>query len=194
MLRGMIFLDHLNFDISLQSYYSSIGKSSPKLDYNKLFRNIAAKFSNIDFVKAFVFAPKPDNFLMQDPRLQGYYKWVVGMKNAKYIDVIEANYYARPINQSIAMDITDKSTYYKVEKGTDINLALHALSKASHNAYDVAFVISADTDYIPLYKELKNMGKVVILVVIENQSIGKTKPEVDDFIVLGEDFFSNCLR
>ena len=38
MLRGMIFIDHMNFDIALQKYYRSLGKTTPKLDYNKLFK------------------------------------------------------------------------------------------------------------------------------------------------------------
>ncbi len=37
MLRGMVFMDHMNFDISLKVYYKSLGTDAPKLDYNKLF-------------------------------------------------------------------------------------------------------------------------------------------------------------
>lgn len=34
MLRGMVFIDHMNFDIALQKYYKSLNKPTIKLDYN----------------------------------------------------------------------------------------------------------------------------------------------------------------
>lgn len=141
MLRGMVFVDHMNFDIAIRNYYNS--KSIPliSLDYNTLFKGIVSKIPNIDYLKTFIFAPKPDDF-----------------------------------------------------KGTDINLAIHALSKAYNNAYDVAFVISADTDYISLYKQLKNLGKIVIVVTVSGQSIGQIIPEVDDYISLDDSFFSQHIR
>lgn len=66
MLRGMVFIDHMNFDIALQKYYKSINKPTIKLDYNKLFRNVCTKIDNVDFLKRFIFVPKPDDFLMKD--------------------------------------------------------------------------------------------------------------------------------
>jgi len=191
----MVFVDHMNFNISVNDYYrNTLQLPSPKLDYNTVFRGIVQMIPNVDFLKAIIFAPEPDNFLMQDPYLLGYYKWVQGLKSAKYIDVVEGRYLARPVTDGTKMDISDKTTYYKVEKGTDINLALHAVSKAQNNAYDVAFVLSADTDYISLYKQLKSLGKIVVVVAIKGQSLGKITPEVDDYLFLDESFFSLHLR
>lgn len=62
MLRGMVFIDHMNFDIALQKYYRGLGKATPKLDYNKLFKNICDQIPNVDFLKGFIFVPKPDDF------------------------------------------------------------------------------------------------------------------------------------
>ncbi|MCL2002905.1 MAG: hypothetical protein FWG72_02740 [Oscillospiraceae bacterium] len=42
-MRGMVFMDHMNFDIALQEYYMSYGEPTPKLDYRKLFRNLTAE-------------------------------------------------------------------------------------------------------------------------------------------------------
>ncbi len=50
MLRGMIFIDHMNFDIALQRYYKSLNKPTIKLDYNKLFRNVCTQILNVDFL------------------------------------------------------------------------------------------------------------------------------------------------
>lgn len=195
MLRGMVFVDHMNFNIALQSYYKSLNKLTPKLDYNMLFREVGKLIPNVDYLKTFIFAPKPDDFLMNDSYLKGYYKWLSGLSSAQYIDVIEGRYLARPTSSAPnTMNISDHSTYYKVEKGTDINLAVHALSKAHFNSYDVAFVMSADTDYISVYKLLKSIGKIVVVIGVTGQNLGKIIPEVDDYKFLDDAFFQNCLR
>lgn len=194
MLRGMVFVDHMNFNIALGDYYASLGKKTPNLDYNTVFQGVVSLIPNISYTKTTIFAPEPDSFLMKDPYLCGYYKWVQGMKNAKYLDVVEGRYIGRPVGDAADMDIGDKSTYYKVEKGTDINLAIHAITKAYNNAYDVAFVVSADTDYISLYRQLKNIGKIVVAVAVMGQKLGKVIPEVDDYCILDEGFFSKYLR
>ena len=184
----------MNFDIALKTYYRSRNCDPPRLDYNTLFKGVVNKIPNVDFLKAFIFAPEPDPFLMKDPMLLSYYKWIQGLKSSKYIDVIEGRYLGRPVNEAIPMDITDRNTYYKEEKGTDINLAIHALVKAYSNSYDVAYIMSADTDYISVYKQLKNLGKIVVLVVVKGQQFGKITPEVDDFVLLDDYFFSNHIR
>lgn len=194
MLRGMVFVDHMNFNIAVGDYYSRIGQQTPYLDYNTVFKGIVSLIPNISYTKTTVFAPKPDDFLMSDPYLYNYYRWVQGMKNGKYLDVVEGRYIGRPVDSNIPMNIADRRTYYKVEKGTDINLAIHAVSKAHNNAYDVAFVVSADTDYISLYRQLKDMGKLVVVVVVSGQNIRKVIPEVDDYIFLDDAFFSSHVR
>ncbi len=49
MLRGMVFIDHMNFDIALQKYYKGLNKPTIKLDYNKLFKNVCTQIANIVF-------------------------------------------------------------------------------------------------------------------------------------------------
>lgn len=194
MLRGMVFIDHMNFDIALQKYYRDLGEKTPKLDYNKLLKNVCAKVPNVDFLKGFIFVPKPDEFLMKDKKLENYYNWVIGMRNAPYTDVIEGRYVARPVDDTIPMEIDKKNTYYKVEKGTDINLAVHAINKAFYNSYDIAFVLSADTDYITVYEVLKSLGKIVIVVGVKGQNINSIKLMVDNTVILDQSFFDTCKR
>lgn len=194
MLRGMVFVDHMNFNIAVQDYYNKTHKQqSPRLDYNTIFEAIV-RMKNAAYMKTVIFSPTPDNFLMGDKSLLGFYKWTQGIKNAKYIDVVEGRYIARPTDPEKEMTMDDRSSYYKVEKGTDINLALHAMVKAQNNAYDVAFIVSGDSDYISLYQQLKALGKIVIVVAVYGQSLSKVIPEVDDYIMLKDDFFKNHLR
>jgi uncharacterized LabA/DUF88 family protein len=189
----MVFMDYMNFEIALQDYYAAYGERPPRLDYGKMFNDIA-RSKESDFLKAFVFAPEPDQFLIQDEGIQKNYKWLQGMANAKYTDIIFGRHIARPTIEGAAMDLGDRNTYYKVEKGTDINLAIHALSKAHYNSYDIAFVMSADTDYISLYRHLKTIGKIVMVVAVQGQYLKKVIPEVDDHLILNKAFFSKCFR
>lgn len=132
MLRGMVFVDHLNFDIALQTFYSQTGKMTPKLDYNILFKKIVEMSSvPVSLIKTYIFIPKPDSFLMQDNTLSKYYNWASKLSNTPYIEIVEGNYVARPVT-SVSMNINDRTTYYKVEKGTDVNLSLYTLTKAFH--------------------------------------------------------------
>jgi uncharacterized LabA/DUF88 family protein len=189
----MVFMDYMNFEIALQGYYNTLNERTPKLDYNKIFKAIAES-RGADFLKTFIFAPEPDQFLIDDEGIKNSYKWLKGMANAKYLDIIFGRHIARPTNADIPMDINKRETYYKVEKGTDLNLAIHAVSKAHYNSYDVAFVMSADTDYISLYRHLKMIGKIVIPVIVKGQYLGKVIPEVDEYLELDKDFFSKYLR
>lgn len=194
MLRGMVFVDHMNFDIAVRDYYCKMGKSPISLDYGTLFQGIVSLVPNTDYLKTFIFAPEPEKFLMQDEKLRSYFNWVTGLRGSPFIDVITGRYLARPKNPSVEMDINDINTYYKVEKGTDINLAIHTISKAQSNSFDVAFIMSADTDYIPVYQQLKMLGKIVVVVVVDGQIISKIRPECDNCIFLDDDFFKNHIR
>jgi uncharacterized LabA/DUF88 family protein len=189
----MVFMDHMNFEIALQNYYEKLGERTPRLDYGKMFRAIAVAHS-ADFLKAYIFAPEPDQFLMGNTATLKNYKWLQGMAKAKYTDVIFGRHIARPTMSDTPMSLADRNSYYKVEKGTDINLAIHALSKAHYNSYDIAFIMSADTDYISLYRQLKTIGKIVVVVAVKEQYLGAVIPEVDTYRMLNKEFFDSCLR
>jgi len=131
---------------------------------------------------------------MADPELKQYYSWVNGtLRNIRYMDVIDGEYVARPTT-SIPMDISNPTTYYKVEKGTDVNVATYMLTLAFHNAYDVAMLVSGDSDYIPIIEQVKRLGKNVISVGVNGQNLTKLKKITDDIIILNEGFFNRCLR
>ena len=111
MLRGMIFIDHMNFHIALQNYYMKLNGHTPKLDYSKVYKELVKLIPGVDFLKAFIFIPKPDEFLMKNKKLNDYYNWVTGMKNAPFTDVIEGSYVARPVDDNKPMNINDKTSY-----------------------------------------------------------------------------------
>ena len=60
--------------------------NNPRLDFNELPKQIVALLPEPHvLVKSFLFAPKPDQFLMGDARRAGTYNWINGLKNQKYL-------------------------------------------------------------------------------------------------------------
>ena len=92
------------------------------------------------------------------------------------------------------MDIKKPETYYVVEKGTDVNLAAHLITKGFLHAYDTAMIVTGDTDYIPTLDILNTIGKTTVSVGVKGQNLFKLKEHSDNAIILNEDFFNTCLR
>jgi uncharacterized LabA/DUF88 family protein len=180
----------MNFQIALGSLYNP--ESAPRLDYNELPRQIVASVNAGELMKTLLFIPKPDDFLMQDEGLEKYYLWAAGMRVQRNFDVVEGTHTARPTKPDVPMNIKDNETYYKVEKGTDVNIAIYSLRMAFFNAYDTAVFVSGDTDYLPIYETLRVMGKLVMVAVVKGQYIGRLIPFVDGFINLDRSFFERC--
>lgn len=197
MQRVMVFIDYENFSIATLNYYREIGDWSPKLDYNKVPAEIVAMLpGNNELVKTFLCAPKPDDFLMQDERRKITYNWINGLKNQKYFTVLEGQHVARPVSGYTfkTMSIEEPSSYYVVEKGTDINLSTHLLAKGFLNAYDTAVIVSGDTDYVPVLNILNTIGKVTVVVGVQGQNLSKLRQYADDTILLDKDYFDRCIR
>lgn len=196
MLKAMLFIDYENFSIAKQNYYKNKEIENPKLDFKKFPLAINSRLNPQHvLVKTFLFVPKPDDFLIQNPHRAAVYNWIEKLKNQNHLSVIEGYHIARPTNSNDpnTMDINDPSSYNIIEKGTDINLAVHVLTKAFHNAFDTAIIMSADTDYLPIFETLNMMGKSVVIAVVDGQNIGKFKELSDAQIFLDDKFFNKCL-
>ena len=72
MLRTMVFIDHMNFNTAYLNYYAAVGLPYVRLDYNKLPLQVTAQMPNAELVKTFLFAPHPDEFLIQDEQQMRY--------------------------------------------------------------------------------------------------------------------------
>ena len=178
-------------------YYWFWGVRGPRLDYNKVPQEIVAALQgNNELVKTFLCAPKPDDFLMDDQRRKNTYNWINGLKNQKYFTVLEGQHLARPVSGYTVhtMDIQKPESYYVVEKGTDINMAVHMIAKGFLNAYDTAVIVSGDSDYIPVLNILNTIGKVTVVAGVYGQNVLKLRTCADDTIILDKNFFDKCRR
>lgn len=111
-------------------------------------KKVVEKVQGCELIKTYMFVPRPDEFLNKIDTYRKYYQWTRNLNNMPFFEVIDGRHIASPVNSYTQMDPSDPTTFSVREKGTDINMALRALKDAFFNAFDIAFFISADSDYI----------------------------------------------
>ena len=195
MLKAMVFIDYENFDIALKNYYKGMNKNFPRLDYQKLASNLCQTIplDDVKLVKTMLFVPEPDNFLLQDEYWKEYNRSLSGLQSKPFMDVIKGRFVTYPVDAAVPKDINDKRTYFKVEKGTDINIASHMLTMAFNNSYDIAILISGDSDYTTVLTTLRTIGKLSYIATVEGQK-SKLSNVADSRYMMREAFFDKSLR
>ena len=74
------------------------------------------------------------------------------------------------------------------EKGVDVRLAIEMIRLARQDKYDVAYLISSDTDLVAAVEEVLSFGKKVKYIGAPNsQSFGLSKAASDYLILRAED-------
>ncbi len=74
------------------------------------------------------------------------------------------------------------------EKGVDVRLAVEMIRFARADEYDVAYLLSSDTDLVPAVEEVKTFGKKVVYIgAAKSQSFGLTKAANDTRLLRPED-------
>lgn len=190
MLRTMVFIDFQNFDISYNDYCNRNRISKKSIDYcllSKQLNDVLQLSSQV--IKTYLFASKPCDQLLALDSYKRQYDWLCKLKQSNYFEVIEGQQVIRRI-EGVDVDINDFKTYTTLEKGTDVNVAVQMLSKGFQNAYDIAILVSGDTDYIPVIESLHNLGKIVVLATLPHQKIDKYKTIIDRHIPI----YSNIIN
>ncbi len=192
MHKVMVFIDYQNFNINLKEHYKIEHKQFQSVDYRNLGKCIN-KIIQLDseVIKTYVFAYKPCDDLMKLYSYQQYYEWLEKIKKAKYLEVIEGRQEIRTF-KNVKFDINDPSTYTTIEKETDINLATHMVSKGFQNAYDIAILVSGDTDYTSVIQTLHNLGKIIVIAHFKHQNISKYDGIYDADVILYDDILDEA--
>ena len=131
-------------------------------------------------------------------RFRDFCKWLVGEN-----ELLEIRYYLGALRREVGNEKSEKmyadqqrlfrklqgqnikvvlgqlirhpdKTYH--EKGVDVRMAVEMIRFARENKYDVAYLISSDTDLVPAVEEVKAFGKEVYYIGIpKGQSFGLSK-------------------
>ena len=85
--------------------------------------------------------------------------------------------------------LTHQDTYSYTEKRVDVNIAVDLVSAAMKDEFDVAYLISADGDFIPAVEAVRKTGKKVFAAV--PASGYELRKAVNKFIYLKPEWFSD---
>lgn len=189
-MKTMIFIDHMNFYLSAQNYYrAKHNMPLPTFDYQKLIKEIHNQlpFSS-ELVKAQIFFPFSEAPLDSIEPYRSANKWLTNLKTNPFMDIIEGRNQIRKLND---FDIYNPNTYTIDEKGTDINIATQMLTKAFHNSFDCAILVSGDSDYVPVMEVLRTIGKLTVVACLDNQPLNiKLKSAMDSIIRIDDSLLS----
>ena len=195
MHKVMVFIDYQNFNINLKEHFKNNSQELQSINYIELGKKINELIPfDSEVIKTFVFAYKPNDDLMKLESNQKYYNWLTEkLKKTKYLEVIEGRQEIR-LYKNIKFDINNPDTYTTVEKETDINLATHMVSKGFQNAYDIAILVSGDTDYTSVIETLHNLGKIIVIAHFKHQNIKKYDGIYDAEIILYDNILKKCIN
>lgn len=188
----MVFIDYQNFNINLKKHYN--GKQFKPINYQLLGKEINKLIPlQSEVVKTYVFAYRPCEELLNLEYHRKYYEWLNNtLKKTPYLEVIEGRQEIRKIKDK-EFDINDPDSYTTEEKETDINLATHMVAKGFQNAYDIAILVSGDTDYVNVIKTLHSLGKIIVIAHFQHQNISKYDGIYDAEIVLYDSLLNKTI-
>lgn len=156
--RGMIFIDGSNV------YHDWAEKSAGlQMDIAKYIDVVKKKFPEIDFLRTYYFTTATDSnqdFIQKVNRLP-YCEVITGRTQRKTIDLSKGS---TVTCAGCGATVTGTFTT-KVDKGTDVNLAVEMLRHAFNHSFDTAVLISRDADFASVVKIIKSLGCNVELVL-----------------------------
>lgn len=171
--RVLIFIDGNNFYYKLRDITSE-KKDIVKLldfDYREFAKNLIKENELIE-IRYYVGAIKRQNGSNKEKseKLYANQQKLIAKLQQQNIPVVLGNLIQHP----------DKSFH---EKGVDVRIAVEMIRLARENKYDIAYLLSSDTDLVPAIEEVKSFNKQVYYVgVSRGQSFGLTK--VSNYTIL----------
>ena len=158
-MRVYIYVDGFNL------YYGSVKGTHYKwLDISKLSEFLFPKdeIVKIKYFTAPVKVRQNDSDIDRPNRQQIYLR---ALRTIPNLEIIEGTF----LSHSVMMKNADNGGYTKVikteEKGTDVNIASHLLNDGYKNEYEMAIVISNDSDLVEPIKMVINELKFPVIVV-----------------------------
>lgn len=176
MNRAFVFIDGNNFYFKLKD----------------LLAQIDGKFSllNFNFYKFSEWFVKPNDLT----EVRYYIGALKRQRNNGKSEIMYANQQkliAKLRQQNISITLgqliqhPDKTFH---EKGVDVRLAVEMIRFAREDKYDIAYLLSSDTDLVAAVEEVKSFGKKVQYVgIAKGQSFGLTKVADDVRLLRSED-------
>jgi uncharacterized LabA/DUF88 family protein len=158
-MRTAIYVDGFNL------YYRALKGTPYKwLDLLALSQQLVKPTNKIELIRYFTARvkpnpAKPDQHVHQDAYLQAISAHISCLK------IHEGQFYRNVVRMPLANPIPGSARSVEVikseEKGSDVNLAVHLVNDACESTFDVALVISNDSDLAEAIRIARTKGKPV---------------------------------
>jgi uncharacterized LabA/DUF88 family protein len=198
--RTSIYIDAFNL------YFGSLKNTPYKWLNVELMCNFLLKKNDIVGIKYFTAKVIPrENDPHQPIRQQMYFR---ALRTIKNIEIIYGHYLSHEVKMLLATPLFSaegkKQKYATVlkteEKGSDVNLATHLLHDAHLDIFDVAVVISNDSDLLEPIKIIRNHFKKKVGIINPHKKQSVVLKKNSDFVkqiregVLRESQFSSLMK
>lgn len=158
-MRTSVYIDGFNL------YYRALkGTRYRWLDLLALSRQLVKPTNEITQIRYFTARVKPNSYKTdQHVRQDAYLKAIAA--HIPCLTIHEGHFYRNVVRMPLAHPPARGARTVEVikseEKGSDVNLAVHLVNDACENTFDVAFVISNDSDLAEAIKIARSKGKPV---------------------------------
>ena len=176
-MRVGVYVDGFNL------YYRALRGTKLKwLDIQKLSLEVLAETDQVQFIRYFTAYVSPRAGDEDAPRRQETY--LRALRTLPNFTIHNGRFLPKTKTRPL---VSDPKKYVEVhdteEKGSDVNLASHLLNDAFRDRFDVALIMSQDTDLCePLRMVKHDLNKIVGIVWSESNEPGKRHKKVSDFI------------
>lgn len=174
--KAFIFIDGSNLYFKLKEFRKKLNKDLRLLNFNfRKFSEFLAGENKVIEIHYYIGAIKrQDNNPKSEKMYADQQKLLGKLQQQRVITTM-----------GVLIRHPDK-TYH--EKGVDVRLAVEMIRFARQNKYDVAYLLSSDTDLVPAIEEVQAFGKAVQYVgFAKAQSFGLTVTANDIKLLRPED-------
>ncbi|MEK7077646.1 MAG: NYN domain-containing protein [Patescibacteria group bacterium] len=176
--RVIVFIDGNNFYYKLRDIISGKSEIFKLIDFNyQEFSENLTKDNVLVEVRYYIGAVKRQDGQNKEKseKLYANQQKLLAKLQQQNIPAILGNLIQHP----------DKSFH---EKGVDVRIAVEMIRLAHKNKYDIAYLLSSDTDLVPAVEEVRSLNKQVYYVgTSKGQSFGLTKASNDTILLRDED-------
>ncbi|MEK7160452.1 MAG: NYN domain-containing protein [Patescibacteria group bacterium] len=178
MGKAIIFIDGSNFYFRLKDLESQVNGKHSLLEFD--FRGFAEWLTTNDEnklveVRYYVGALKRQRNNEKSEKMYANQQRLLGRLQQQKIPVVLGQLIQHP----------DKTFH---EKGVDVRLAVEMIRLARENMYEVAYLVSSDTDLVAAIEEVQSFGKKVQYIgTAKSQSFGLAKAADDVRLLRAED-------
>ena len=176
-MRVRVYIDGFNL------YYRRLRNSRVKwIDLKKLSSQLIQPDDRIDAIRYFTADVSPRAGDLSAPkRQQTYFR---ALKTIPELSIHKGKFLSKTIHRPL---VGNEGQYAHVrdteEKGSDVNLASHLLMDAFCDTYDIALVLSQDSDLLePIRMVSQELNKMVIIGWMDNTLPGKRHKQVSSFV------------